>query len=28
MNEYFTGAKGLDEVFLELAKRWDSLSDV
>ena len=25
MNEYFTGAKGLDEIFMELAKRWDSL---
>lgn len=25
MNEYFTGAKGLDEIFMELAERWDSL---
>lgn len=28
MNEYFTGAMGLDEVFLELSKRWDSLTEV
>jgi hypothetical protein len=25
LNEYFTGAKGLDEVLLELSERWDSL---
>lgn len=28
LNEYFTGAKGLDEIFLELAKRWSSLDQV
>ena len=26
LNEYFTGMKGLDEIFLELAQKWDSLS--
>ena len=25
MNEYLTGAKGLDDIFLELASKWDSL---
>jgi len=25
MNEYLSGAKGLDDVFLELASKWDSL---
>ena len=28
LNEYLTGVKGLDEIFLELAKKWDSLSTV
>lgn len=28
MNEYFTGVKGLDEIFIELASRWDSLDTV
>lgn len=25
MNEYLTGAKGLDDIFLELASKWDNL---
>lgn len=25
MNEYLTGAKGLDDIFIELASKWDSL---
>ena len=25
LNEYLTGAKGLDEVFIELASKWDNL---
>ena len=25
MNEYFTGAKGLDDILLELASKWDTL---
>jgi hypothetical protein len=28
MNEYFTGAKGLDEIFDELGKKWSSLTTV
>ena len=28
LNEYFTGMKGLDEIFLELAQKWDSLTSV
>ena len=28
MNDFFTGAKGLDEIFLELGSKWDSLSTV
>ena len=28
LNEYFTGAKGLDDIFMELAKKWDSLDQV
>jgi len=25
LNEFLTGAKGLDQIFIELAERWDSL---
>ena len=25
LNEFLTGAKGLDDVFLELSEKWDSL---
>ena len=28
LNEFLTGSKGLDEVFMELASRWDSLTIV
>lgn len=28
MNEFLTGAKGLDEIFIELASKWDSLTTV
>lgn len=28
LNEYMTGAKGLDEIFMELASKWDSLDMV
>lgn len=28
LNEYLTGAKGLDDIFLELSKKWDSLDNV
>ena len=28
LNEFLTGAKGLDEVFMELASKWDTLSIV
>ena len=28
LNEFFTGAKGLDDIFLELAKKWDTLDIV
>lgn len=28
MNDFFTGAKGLDEIFLELGSKWDSLTTV
>ena len=28
MNEFFTGAKGLDEIFIELGKKWDSLTTI
>ena len=28
MNEYFTGGKGLDDIFMELAEKWDSLDQV
>lgn len=28
MNEFFTGAKGLDDIFMELAEKWDTLSIV
>ena len=28
MNEFFTGAKGLDEIFKELGSKWDSLTTV
>lgn len=28
MNDFFTGAKGLDEIFLELGSKWNSLSTV
>lgn len=28
LNEYFMGMKGLDEIFLELAQKWDSLTSV
>ena len=28
MNAFFTGAKGLDEIFIELGSKWDSLTTV
>lgn len=28
LNEYLTGAKGLDDIFIELASKWDSLDQV
>lgn len=28
LNEYLTGAKGLDDIFIELAEKWDSLDIV
>ena len=28
MNDFFTGAKGLDEIFMELGSKWDSLTTV
>ena len=28
LNEYLTGAKGLDDIFMELAEKWDSLDQV
>lgn len=28
LNEYLTGAKGLDDIFMELAEKWDSLDIV
>lgn len=28
LNEYLTGAKGLDDIFMELASKWDSLDRV
>ena len=28
LNEYLTGAKGLDDIFIELAEKWDSLDQV
>ncbi len=28
LNEYLTGAKGLDEIFIELSSKWDSLDQV
>lgn len=28
LNEYLTGAKGLDDIFMELSERWDSLDQV
>ena len=28
LNEYFTGMKGLDDIFMELASKWDSLDEV
>ena len=28
LNEYLTGAKGLDDIFIELADKWDSLDQV
>jgi TP901 family phage tail tape measure protein len=28
LNEYFTGMKGLDDIFIELASKWDSLDEV
>jgi hypothetical protein len=28
MNEFFTGAKGLDEIFKELGSKWNNLSTV
>lgn len=28
LNEYLTGAKGLDDIFIELASKWDSLDKV
>lgn len=28
LNEYLTGMKGLDDIFLELAEKWDSLSTI
>ena len=28
MNQFFTGAKGLDEIFLELGSKWNSLTTV
>ena len=28
LNEYFTGAKGLDDIFIDLAKRWQDLDMV
>ena len=28
LNEYLTGMKGLDDIFLELASKWDTLSNV
>lgn len=28
LNEYLTGAKGLDEIFIELSAKWDSLDQV
>ena len=28
MNEFFTGAKGLDEIFMELGSKWNSLTTV
>lgn len=28
LNEYITGAKGLDEIFMELSQKWDSLDMV
>jgi TP901 family phage tail tape measure protein len=28
LNEYLTGSKGLDDIFLELSKKWDSLDNV
>ena len=28
LNEYFTGAKGLDQIFIELASKWENLDEV
>lgn len=28
LNEYLTGAKGLDDIFIELAEKWDNLDQV
>lgn len=28
LNEYFTGVKGLDQIFIELASKWDHLDEV
>ena len=28
LNEYFTGAKGLDQIFIDLASKWENLDEV
>lgn len=28
LNEYLTGAKGLDDIFMELSQKWDSLDNI